>query len=162
MIKEILTNTNILEELMKDLIVESKLSLPNDVPIAAGIYEIIDEVPKLIVKSHNTTETLFDPTNHAEMSAIREATSQRKDWRLENYFLVSTLEPCIMCTGALVQSRIGGVFFGAYEIQYGACGSIYNFLSDPRLNHNTVVVGGILESDCSEVLNSFFSQLRKH
>ena len=161
MLTELLNDKNKLEKLMRIVINESLNSLPDDVPIGAAVFNTDAEIPKIISCSHNTRELKKDSTDHAEIISIRKATSTLNDWRLENCILVSTLEPCVMCTGALVKSKIRGVVFGAHDLQYGACGSIYNFLSDPRLNHNAPIVGGILEEECSSQLKNFFNELRK-
>ena len=149
------------ESIMQTLILEAKKSIPTDIPVACAIYKYENSKLELISKVHNTRELHKDPTHHAEILAIKEASQILGDWRLDNCILLSTLEPCIMCSATLTQSRIGAVVFGAYDEQYGACGSIYNFLSDPRLNHNAKVIGGVLEEQCSVMLKDFFNQLRK-
>lgn len=160
MIEEFLKDTKTLEMLMQDVLDMSLESLPEDVPIAAAIYDITNNRVSQLSCAHNTREINTDPTNHAEITALREAARHAGDWRLENCVIFSTLEPCVMCAGAIVQSRIGALVFGAYDKQYGACGSIYNFLNDPRLNHNPPMVTGILEDKCTKVLNDFFKELR--
>jgi tRNA(adenine34) deaminase len=157
----LLDDTYDLNSIMEQLLNEADKSLPIDVPVACAIYKIENKKLVLISSVHNTREKYNDPTNHAEIIAIREATKILGDWRLDKCILFSTLEPCIMCAGTLVQSRIGAVVFGAYDEQYGACGSIYNFLSDPRLNHNASVIGGVLEVKCTKKLKDFFNQIRK-
>ena len=161
MTEDFLKDTKTLERIMSGVLEVSLESLPHDVPIAASIYHIEKGEHQLLSCKHNSREILNDPTNHAEINVIREASQKIGDWRLEDCVLFATLEPCIMCAGAIVQSRMGAVVFGAYDTQYGACGSIYNFLSDPRLNHNPLVVSGILERECSDILNKFFDELRK-
>lgn len=160
MINDFLKDTKTLEDLMASVLSASLESLPKDVPIAAAVYSIDNNQVKLLTCVHNSRELHNDPTNHAEIEALRGASKQTGDWRLENCVIFSTLEPCVMCAGAIVQSRIGGVVFGAYDTQYGACGSIYNFPTDPRLTHNPPVVGGILEEKCTKSLNDFFERLR--
>lgn len=161
MIEDFLKDTKALETIMSSVLDVSLESLPQDVPIAASIYHVENDEHQLLSCKHNSRESHNDPTNHAEINVIREASQKIGDWRLEDCVLFATLEPCIMCAGAIVQSRMGAVVFGAFDTQYGACGSIYNFLSDPRLNHNPQVVSGILERECTDTLNKFFNELRK-
>jgi tRNA(adenine34) deaminase len=157
---DFLSDNSVLESIMEEVYVESLLSLPDDVPIGAAIYNVSNDQLVLVAKSHNTRESIKDPTNHAEINVIRESAKLLGDWRLDKCIMFTTLEPCIMCASTLVQSRIGAVVFGAHDEQYGACGSIYNFLGDSRLNHNAPVIGGILKEKCSENLKHFFTNLR--
>ena len=129
-----------------------------------------DEVPvgavvvykgQIIGKGYNQTETLQDPTAHAEMIAISAAAGFLKSWRLEKCSLYVTLEPCAMCAGAIVLSRIENLIFGAMDPKAGACGSLRNILQDYRLNHCSHVTGGILSEDSSLLLKAFFQKLRK-
>ncbi len=133
-------------------------SLPRDVPIGAVI--INPETRELISSSGNMREQKNDPTNHAEINAIRQASQEIGDWRLNDLVMFTTLEPCIMCAGALIQSRIGAVVYGASDPQYGAAGSIYNFFADPRLMHNPKIIGNVLENECRQLLNNFFKERR--
>ena len=102
-----------------------------------------------------------DPTGHAEISALREAAKTAKNYRLPGTTLYCTLEPCIMCAGAIVHARIARVVFGASDPRAGAAGSIYNVLADARLNHQPEVVGGVLEPRCRQLLQEFFAWKRK-
>jgi tRNA(adenine34) deaminase len=129
-----------------------------------------DEVPvgavvvyngQIIGKGYNQTETLQDPTAHAEMIAISAAAVFLKSWRLEKCSLYVTLEPCAMCAGAIVLSRIENLIFGAMDPKAGACGSLRNILQDYRLNHCSHVTEGILSAESSLLLKAFFQKLRK-
>ncbi len=128
-----------------------------------------DEVPvgavvvlegEIIGRGHNLRETSGDPTAHAEMVAIREASRHVGHWRLEDATMYVTLEPCAMCAGALVLARVRRLVFGARDPKAGACGSLMNIVQDPRLNHRLTVTEGVLESRCSEILREFFRRHR--
>ncbi|MFZ0390157.1 MAG: tRNA adenosine(34) deaminase TadA [Calditrichia bacterium] len=128
-----------------------------------------DEVPigavvvfenKIIGRGHNLTETLQDPTAHAEMIAITAAAEYLNSRRLLDTALYVTLEPCAMCAGAIVQSRIPLLVFGAADPKSGACGTLFNLVQDKRLNHRAQVVGGINENKCAILLSDFFRRLR--
>lgn len=137
---------------------EAKLAeLEDEVPVGAIIVSAQDGV---IARAHNQREMLKDPTAHAEMIAITQAAQQLKSWRLENCILYVTLEPCPMCAGAIVQSRIPWVVYGCMDPKAGACHSLFNLLTDPRLNHRSSVVSGVLEHECSEILSTFFQNKR--
>ncbi len=127
-----------------------------DVPVGAVIVK--DDL--VIGNGYNTRELAQDPTAHAEMAAIREASSNLGTWRLNDTTLYVTLEPCAMCAGALVQARIGRVVFGASDPKTRAYGSLSDFLAEPHFNHLVDVQGGILAYECSTLLQSFFQQLR--
>ena len=123
-----------------------------DVPIAALIIK--DNV--LISKSTNEIEVLKDATAHAEMLAIKDAANNLGDWRLNDCVLYTTLEPCAMCTGAIINSRISKLVFGAYDLNLGACGSKINLFNDLGVQDRFEVVGGILELEASQLLKEFF------
>lgn len=127
-----------------------------EVPIGA----VIIRENRVIGKGYNQTETLRDPTAHAEMIAITAAASQLNNHRLENCTMYVTLEPCAMCAGAIVLARIPTLVYGASDAKAGACGTLYNIVQDERLNHRVELVRGILEPKCSGVLKDFFSKLR--
>jgi tRNA(adenine34) deaminase len=124
-----------------------------DVPVAALI---VDATGNRIGVGRNERELHNDPTAHAEIIAIRRAAAVRGDWRLTETTLIVTLEPCIMCAGAIVAARIPRVVFGAWDSKAGAAGSVYDVLRDRRLNHRVEVVAGVEEKACSRVLTTFF------
>lgn len=129
----------------------------NEVPVGAVI---IDDTGKLIGKGHNNKEVNNDPCGHAEILAIKEATSSLEDWRLNKATLFVTLEPCLMCMGALSQARIGRLVFGAYDKKGGALSLKYDISFDGRLNHRFSVVGGVRHYECSRLLSQFFREKR--
>ncbi|MDT2829086.1 MAG: tRNA adenosine(34) deaminase TadA [Enterococcus viikkiensis] len=131
--------------------------------------EAIAEVPigavvvyqgEIIGRGHNLREHSQDATSHAEMFAIREACKALENWRLEDCQLFVTLEPCPMCSGGMILSRIEEVYFGAYDPKGGTAGTLMNLLTDERFNHRAYVEGGILEEECGQLLTNFFRQLR--
>lgn len=124
-----------------------------DVPIGAVV---LDAEGTVIGRGHNRREADADPTAHAEVLALREAAARRGEWRLEGCTLVVTLEPCAMCAGAVVLSRISTVVFGAWDPKAGACGSVFDIVRDPRLNHWVEVTGGVREEECAALLRDFF------
>jgi len=128
-----------------------------EVPVGA----VIVHENRIIGRAHNQTETLQDPTAHAEMIAISAAAGTLQSWRLENCALYVTLEPCAMCAGAIVLSRIQTLVFGAWDTKAGACGSLRNLVQDPRLNHRVEVLSGVLENEISDLMKSFFQNLRE-
>lgn len=129
----------------------------DEVPVGA----VIVHGERVIGAAHNQRETLRDPTAHAEMLAITQAASFLGDWRLEGCSLYVTLEPCIMCCGAILLARIPIVVYGATDPKAGAAGSLYHLLSDPRLNHRCQVHGGVLAQRCGELLTRFFQEQRR-
>lgn len=116
---------------------------------------------KVIASAHNLRNTLHDPTLHAEIVAMRDACAQLKDWRLEECDLYVTLEPCAMCSGAIINSRMRCVYFGAYDSEYGAAGGRIDLFSKSYLGSTTTVFGGIMEEECTKILKDFFANLRK-
>ena len=131
----------------------------DDVPVGAVIVNSDGEV---IASGHNRKEAKHDASSHAEIEAIRAAGQKLGDWRLENCTLVVTLEPCVMCAGAIVAARIPRVVFGAWDAKVGAAGSLYDILRDPRLGNPVEVVGGVLEQECSALLEDFFASRREN
>jgi tRNA(adenine34) deaminase len=115
---------------------------------------------RIIGRAHNQTETLQDPTAHAEMIAISAAANTLGSWRLEGSTLYVTLEPCAMCAGAVVLSRIRRVVFGAFDPKAGACGSLRNLVQDARLNHRVELTSGVLDHEVSDLMKAFFQNLR--
>lgn len=130
----------------------------DEVPVGAVIVSL--EHGLVIARAHNQKEQLQDPTAHAEMIALTQAAASLKSWRLERCLIYVTLEPCPMCAGAIVQARIPLLIYGCADPKAGACHSLYEITSDPRLNHRAEVMGGVLADDCSEILSRFFAQKR--
>ncbi len=145
------------EEAMHRALEEAEAALDHgDVPV--GAVAVRDGT--VIAAGHNERERLGDPTAHAELLALRGAAERLGRWRLTDVTLVSTLEPCPMCAGALVAARVGRLVFGAPDPRAGACGSLYNLCSDPRLNHEVQVTAGVLEGAAARLLQEFFSSRR--
>ncbi len=115
---------------------------------------------KIIGEGANSRQTLQDPTTHAEIQAIRQACRQRGSWNLSDCWLYVTLEPCCMCSGAILQARIPFVVYGARDPKAGAVDSLFQLLSDKRLNHRCQIIGGILDTACAQVLSDFFQSRR--
>jgi len=128
----------------------------DEVPVGA----VIIHNGSTIAAANNQRESLKDPTAHAEMIAITQAASALGDWRLEQTTLYVTLEPCLMCAGAILQSRIPRVVFGASDPKGGAVSSLYEVLSDPRLNHQSLITRGVLEESCGRIVTEFFATKR--
>jgi tRNA(adenine34) deaminase len=116
---------------------------------------------EIIGKAHNLRETLQDPTAHAEVLAITQAANHLKSWRLEDTHLYVTLEPCAMCSGAIILARLATVHFGATDPKAGCCGTLMNLLEDSRFNHQPEVTGGLMADPCGEILSSFFRSIRE-
>lgn len=114
----------------------------------------------VIASAHNMRETWQDPTAHAEAIVLREASARLGRWRLQDATLYVTLEPCLMCSGALVLARVGRVVYGCRDPKAGALGSVYDVVRDGRLNHVYRITPGVLEAECREILTGFFAQLR--
>ncbi len=129
----------------------------SDVPVGAVI---LDSEGKVLASAANNREELNDPTGHAEIVAIREAAQKLGDWRLTGCTLVVTLEPCVMCAGAIQAARIPKVIFGAYDPAVGAAGSRYDLLRDDKLGQQTEVIGGVLQQECAELIERFFKDKR--
>ncbi len=131
-------------------------AVAGEVPVGA----VVICAGEIIAARHNEREIRNDPTAHAEILALRDAANARGTWHLENCALVVTLEPCIMCAGALINSRIGAVIFGAADLKGGATSSLYNVCTDPRLNHNPLVIHGLLQDESALLLRKFFESKR--
>ena len=127
-----------------------------DVPIGAVV--LLGD--RIVATRHNERELNRDPTAHAELLALRDASEGRADWRLTDATLVVTLEPCPMCAGAAVAARVQRLVFGAPDPKAGACGSLYNLCADPRLNHEVQVTGGVQRDRVSALLSTFFASQR--
>lgn len=128
-----------------------------EVPVGA----IIVKEGKIIARAHNEKETKLDTTKHAEILAIQKASKKLKSWRLIDCEMYVTLEPCSMCAGALIQSRIKKVYIGAMDYKTGACGSKLNLLQDYTFNHKVECETGIMQEECEQILTKFFKELRK-
>ena len=127
-----------------------------EVPVGAVL--VIDG--DVVAKAHNTRETSKDPTAHAEVIAIRDASEKADNWRLSNATLYVTKEPCIMCSGVMVNARLGRLVYGCKDEKGGGVDSLYKLLSDKRLNHQVEIVSGVLENECAEILKRFFQERR--
>lgn len=127
-----------------------------DVPVGA----VVVSEGTVVASRHNERELRHDPTAHAEILALRDAAWAMGSWRLNMATLVVTLEPCPMCAGAAVASRLGRIVFGAVDPKVGACGSVYQLCNDPRLSHELPVTGGVLADEASDLLKAFFSDRR--
>lgn len=125
-----------------------------DVPVGAVVVSPAGEV---IGEGRNLREVEGDPTAHAEIVALREAARKTGEWRLEGCTLVVTLEPCPMCAGALVLSRVSTLVMGAWDPKMGACGSVWDIVRDRRATHRVEVISGVREAECSQVLLDFFA-----
>jgi tRNA(adenine34) deaminase len=128
-----------------------------EVPIAA----LIVQGEKVLAQAHNYRELWQDPTAHAEIIAIRAAAAALGTWRLTDTTLYVTVEPCSMCIGAIILARVSRVVFGAWDPKGGACGSVFDLPSEPKLNHRVAVTGGILEQESQALIQKFFKNLRE-
>jgi tRNA(adenine34) deaminase len=128
-----------------------------DVPVGA----VVVHNGVIIAARHNEREATNDPTAHAEVLALRDAAQHLGRWRLDDCGLVVTLEPCVMCAGALINARVRTLVFGAADLKAGATGSLYNVCSDPRMNHNPPVKNGIMLEESQFLLRDFFSKQRR-
>jgi tRNA(adenine34) deaminase len=145
------------EQFMRMALRQAQLAAAaEEVPIGA----VIVHEGHVIAAAHNQRETLHDPTAHAEMIAITQAAEALGSWRLIDCTLYVTLEPCPMCAGAIVQARVPQVVYGALDPKAGAVESLYKILSDPRLNHQSQLVGGVLGAECGGILTQFFQLQR--
>ena len=128
-----------------------------DVPVGAVV---LDPGGGLLAAGGNERELAGDPTAHAEVIAVRRAAARLGQWRLTGCTLVVTLEPCAMCAGAIVASRVDHLVFGAFDLKAGAVASLFDVLRDPRLNHRPRVTSGVLKADCAALLEEFFTSRR--
>jgi len=145
------------ERYMGVAIESAKIAEDNgDVPIGA----VIVREGQIIAKAYNQREQLQDPTAHAEIIALTQAAASVENWHLDGCTMYVTLEPCCMCAGALVLSRMDKLVYGCKDPKAGACGSLYNIVADERLNHRLEVTVGVMEEECSELLQSFFARRR--
>ncbi len=145
------------EDAMELALAEARLAADEgEVPV--GAVALIDG--RVVAARHNEREVQADPTAHAEILALRDAAVAVGGWRLNAVTLVVTLEPCPMCAGALVAGRVRRVVFGASDPRAGACGTLYNLCTDPRLNHEVEVTGGVAATTSGDLLSSFFAEKR--
>ena len=128
-----------------------------EIPVGALI---IDWDGRILGKAHNETITRSDPTAHAEIMVLREAALKKGNYRLPNTSLYVTVEPCLMCAGALIQARVKKMIFGAFDPKAGACGSVYDIPSSPGILHKITVISGVLEEECREIIQAFFKTRR--
>jgi len=142
---------------MEVALVEAEAALVHgDVPVGA----VVVHQGVVIAQRHNEREARQDPTAHAEVLALQDAARDRGTWRLEDCTLVVTLEPCVMCAGALLSARVGRLVYGAADLKGGATASLYNVCADPRLNHNPPVTHGVLAEEAAALLSAFFDERR--
>jgi tRNA(adenine34) deaminase len=143
---------------MRQAIAEAQQAAREDeVPVGAVL---VDGNGTVFAKAHNQTIASCDPTAHAEMLALRSATKALGNYRLVGTILYVTIEPCIMCIGALLHARVARIVYGAKDPKWGAAGSCYDLAADPRLNHIIDVRGGILEDECRGLIQAFFQNKR--
>jgi tRNA(adenine34) deaminase len=150
---EKLYHENFMEEALKEA---EKAYRENEVPVGA----VILKNGRIISRAHNEKETLHDSTCHAEMTAIRQACRTLGTWRLENCSMYTTLEPCTMCAGAIIQARIHTLYIGTSDLKAGAAGSVIDVFRHNIFNHNIDVVWGLLQEECSQLLTRFFKEKR--
>lgn len=145
------------ESFVRVALEEARLAYEEDeVPVGA----VITVKEKILARAHNCTIAGNDPSAHAEILAIRKAAERIGNYRLCETTLYVTVEPCVMCSGAIIHARIQRVVFGAPDPKNGAVVSLYNILKDRRLNHSVEVIGGVLSDECGEILSRFFSEKR--
>jgi len=128
-----------------------------EVPVGAVLVSGSGEI---LSKAHNQTIRMSDPTAHAEILAIRQAADKIHNYRLLNTYLYVSVEPCVMCMGAIIHARIAGVIYGADDPKWGAAGSVYDFIEDKRLNHHPVITKGVLNEVCKGLMQDFFQKKR--
>lgn len=146
------------EFFMREALKEAQIALANDeIPIGC----VIVKDGKIIGRGHNAREELQRAVMHAEVMAIEEANAHEKSWRLLDTTLFVTIEPCVMCSGAIGLARIPWVIYGAKNQKFGAAGSLYDILTDERLNHRVELESGILEAECAQMMQDFFRKRRQ-
>ncbi|MFM8382739.1 MAG: tRNA adenosine(34) deaminase TadA [Actinomycetota bacterium] len=146
-----------MHDAMRAALDEARAALVHgDVPVGA----VVLREGRIVAARHNERELRGDPTAHAEVLALRDAAESLGRWRLDDCTLVVTLEPCVMCAGALLNARIGALVYGAADLKAGATASLYNVCADPRLNHNPPVTHGILAGESARLLEEFFAARR--
>jgi tRNA(adenine34) deaminase len=146
------------DEIMTIALAEATLAASEgEVPVGAVV---LGPDGSIVAQRHNERERRHDPLAHAEMLALADAAAVLGEWRLSETTLVVTLEPCLMCAGAVLAARVPRLVYGAPDLKAGACGSLYNVAVDPRLNHEVEVTAGIRADECGELLTSFFAAKR--
>lgn len=146
------------EKFMQEALKEAKKAYDKlEVPVGC----VIVKNGEIIAKAHNLKETKTDATNHAEILAIQKACKKLKSWRLLDCEMYITLEPCSMCAGAIINSRIKKIYIGALDEKTGAVGSVFNLFEDYKFNHKVEIEKNILKDDCEKILKDFFKELRK-
>lgn len=143
--------------MQRALALAAEAAQASEIPVGAVV---IDAEGRIIAEGRNVREATHDPTGHAEVEALRRAAASVGSWNLEGHTLVVTLEPCVMCAGAVLQARIGRVVFGAWDDKAGAAGSMYDVLRDRRLPYRAEVVGGLRAEAATALLRDFFEQRR--
>ncbi|MBM7470962.1 tRNA adenosine(34) deaminase TadA [Subtercola frigoramans] len=145
------------DEWMLEALAEARLALRSgDVPVGAAI--VVTESGERLATGRNERELHTDPTGHAEIVALRAAARARGNWQLQGTTLIVTLEPCVMCAGAILAARVDTVVFGAWDEKAGAVGSVYDVLRDRRLNHRVEVFAGVRAAECGQLLTEFFRE----
>ena len=145
------------EYYMKIALAQAKKAAAEDeVPVGA----VVGKEGKILAKAHNLKEKKGMATRHAEIVAIERAAKKTGNWWLENCDIFVTLEPCAMCAGAMINSRIRKLYFGAWDPKYGCCGSIYDLPADKRFNHNFETEGGVMQAECAAELTQYFKRKR--
>ena len=145
------------EDYMREALKEARIAYEmNEVPVGA----VIVQDGRIVGRGHNTTETTKDPCCHAEINAIRDAARNLGGWRLPRCSMYVTVEPCSMCSGAIVLARIEELYIGTTDPKAGACVSLYNIVNDQRLNHRVNTTVGLLQEECSNLMKSFFKARR--
>lgn len=146
------------DKFMKEAIKEAKKAYKQlEVPVGA----VIVKDGEIIARAHNQKETKYDTTKHAEILAIQKASKKLKSWRLNDCEMYITLEPCAMCSGAIINSRIKKIYIGTMDEKTGAAGSKLNLFTDYKFNHNVEIETGIMQQECEKILKEFFKELRK-
>ncbi|HEX7318876.1 MAG TPA: tRNA adenosine(34) deaminase TadA [bacterium] len=149
------SNDNLDEFYMQQALKEARKAF-DEVPVGAvAVYK-----NQIIGRGHNQTEQLRDPTAHAEIIAITAAANALNSWRLKDVVIYSTIEPCVMCSGALVLARVKRIVFGARDEKFGGCGSIFDIVKEKRLNHRIEVVEGVMEHEAAGLMKEFFKKKR--
>lgn len=143
--------------MIEALEVAESATASGDVPVGALVF---NENGQIVGVGHNLRERDCDPTAHAEIVAMREASKKNESWRLDNHTIVVTLEPCAMCAGAIAQARVKTLVFGAWDQKAGAVGSVWDILRDPRSPHQVEVLSGIMEEEAAQLLKDFFKGQR--